>query len=73
MLSLIMAPYGIEVSILKCLGEEKTKRHLENLGLSLGALVTPLIGNNGDLIIKIKDSRLALNRSVAEKIYVKIC
>ena len=67
---LIMAPTGRELKILKVAVDEKTKRHLENLGILAGASVTAVSQNNGNVIIIVKNGRLALNKEVAMKILV---
>lgn len=68
---LTVATVGQQVRIMKNLAEPKTKRHLENLGLLAGSLVTVIADNAGDLIIKIKDSRIAINQALAMKIFVE--
>ena len=68
---LIMAPTGRELKILKVAVDEKTKRHLENLGILAGASVTAVSQNNGNVIIIVKNGRLALNKEVAIKILVE--
>lgn len=67
---LIMAPMGKELKILKVAVDEKTKRHLENLGILAGATITALSQNSGNVIIVVKDGRLALNKEIAMKILV---
>ena len=52
---LVVAPIGRELRVIKILTDEKTKKHLENLGIT---------------ICSIKDGRLALDKSVATKIFV---
>ncbi|MCM1043179.1 MAG: ferrous iron transport protein A [Corallococcus sp.] len=50
--------------------DEKVKRHLENLGIIAGNNLVVLSQANGSVIVKIKDERLALNRSLAMNIFV---
>ena len=64
---LIMAPMGKELKILKVAVDEKTKRHLENLGILAGSTITALSQNSGNVV---KDGRLALNKEIAMKILV---
>ena len=44
------------------------KRHLENLSILKGEVVTCLCNRTGDVVIKVKDGRIAINREFAEKI-----
>jgi len=67
---LFIAPLNVELKILKLILDEKTKRHLNNLGLCAGSTVTVLSHTDADLIIKILDTTLALNKDTAEKIFV---
>lgn len=66
----VVAPIGEEMKITKVVTDEKTKRHLENLGILSGEKITLISECNGDIIVKIKDGRLALNKILAMKIFV---
>ena len=65
-----MAPINTSLKIIKILVDEKTKRHLENLGIIVNANILVLSKNDGNVIIKIKDGRLAINKDTALKIFV---
>ena len=68
---IVFAPKNVLLKVLKVLiKDEKTKRHLENLGILVNANVMVLSRNDGNIIIKIKDGRLALNKDTALKILV---
>ena len=67
---IVVAPENTMLRIIKLLVDEKTKRHLENLGILVNANVMVLSRNDGNIIIKIKDGRLALNKDTALKILV---
>jgi len=69
-MALAFAPFGRELKITKILADEKTKRHLKNLGLIIGADIISMYDNCGNVIIKVKDCKLALNKTLALKIYV---
>ncbi|NCA67303.1 MAG: ferrous iron transport protein A [Clostridia bacterium] len=70
MMALAFAPFGQSLRITKIIADEKTRRHLENLGLLVGADIISMFDNSGDVIIKIRDCKLALNKSLAMKIFV---
>ena len=65
-----IAPTGTRLIVLKVTAEEKIRRHLENLGLLKGAEIVLVSAQGGDVILKIKDGRLAINRQLAMKIFV---
>ena len=67
---IVVAPENTLLRIIKILVDEKTKRHLENLGILVNANVMLLSRNDGNIIIKVKDGRLALNKDTALKIFV---
>ena len=52
-------------------GAEDTKRFLANLGFVDGAAVTVISELNGNLIVNIKDSRVAINKEMAKHVAVK--
>ena len=65
-----LAPLNTEVKVVKILTDEKTKKHLESLGILVNSVVTVISSFNGGVVIAIKEGRLALDRSVASKILV---
>ena len=67
---LILAPVGQEMKIVKIAADEKTKKHLANLGLLADAKITVLSSQGGSTVCMVKNGRLALDRSVASRIYV---
>ncbi|MDD7219743.1 MAG: FeoA family protein [Clostridia bacterium] len=67
---LAMAQTGQEFPIRKIGGKEETRRFLENLGFVVGGFVTVVSEINGDLIVKVKDSRVAISREMANKIMI---
>ena len=67
---LVMAGTGEENIIRKVGGNEETKRFLENLGFVSGAKVVILSANGGNVIVNIKDSRVAINEDMARRIMI---
>ena len=67
---IIIAPQDIELTIVKILADEKTKRHLESLGIVTNGKITVISSNGGNTICIVKGVRLALNRETANKILV---
>ncbi len=67
---IVIAPVNTELRIVKILTDEKTKKHLESLGITLNGLLTVLSASGGSVVLKIKNGRIALDRNVATKIFV---
>jgi ferrous iron transport protein A len=60
-----------EVSIIKKIGgKEETRKFLENLGFVTGSTVTIISEISGNMIVNVKDSRVAINKEMASKIMV---
>ena len=57
-------------TIRKVGGNEETKRFLENLGFVAGAEITVVSAIGGNVIVNIKDSRVAINQDMARHIMV---
>lgn len=51
-------------------GKEETRRHLENLGFVVGATVQVVSEIQGNMIVNIKDARVAIGKDMAQKIIV---
>ncbi|MBP1924932.1 ferrous iron transport protein A [Sedimentibacter acidaminivorans] len=67
---LTMAKVGESMTIKKILGKDDTKKHLESLGFVLGENVTIVSDNGGNIIIVVKDTRVALDKKIANRILV---
>lgn len=67
---LSMAPEGKESVIRKIGGKEETRLFLERLGFVVGAIVTVVSEIQGNLIVNVKDSRVAIGKDMAGKILV---
>ena len=70
MMPLTMANAGEENIIKKVGGKEDTRRFLENLVFVVGAAVTVISQVEGNIIVNIKDSRVAIGKDMANKIMV---
>lgn len=65
-----LAPLNTEMKVVRVLTDEKTKKHLESLGILVNSLITVISSVNGGVVVIVKEGRLALDRSVASKILV---
>lgn len=67
---LTFAKEGEAASIKKVGGKEETRQFLENLGFVTGADVTVISTVGGNLIVNIKDSRIAIGKDMANRIMI---
>ena len=70
MMPLILTDPGEEAVIRKVGGSPEMKKHLEDLGFVAGSTVTVMNTIGGNLIVKIKESRVAISKEMAGKIMV---
>ncbi len=70
MMPLTLANTGEEALIQKIGGNPDTRRFLENLGFVTGSVVTVVSEIAGNVIVSIKDSRIAVSKEMAQKIMV---
>ena len=70
MMPLILAETGEENIIHRVGGSPDMKKHLEDLGFVVGGTVTVISEINGNLIVNVKESRIAISREMAGKIMV---
>ncbi len=70
MMPLIVAEVGEENIIKKVGGSPEMKKHLENLGFVAGGTVTVLNSIGGNLIVNVKEARVAVSREMAQKIMI---
>ena len=68
MMPLVFAEKGTRVQILQIKGNAETKQHLADLGFVVGGNVTVVSESGGNLIVNVKESRVALGRDMAVKI-----
>lgn len=67
---LIIAPLNKELLITRVLVDDKTKKHLESLGIAINSKITILSQSGGNTIVFVKNGRLALDNNIATKIFV---
>lgn len=70
MMPLSMVKEGEPNVIKKVGGKEEMRRHLENLGFVPGGTVTVVSQIGGNIIVNVKESRVAIGRDMANKIMV---
>ena len=70
MMPLTMARSGEEAAILKITGKDEIRQHLAELGFVVGETVTVVSEMAGSVIVQVKESRVALDRSMANRIMI---
>lgn len=70
MIPLDLADLGKENVIKKVGGSPDVKKHLEDLGFTAGGLVTVVSAMGGNVIVKVKESRIAISREMARRIMI---
>ncbi len=67
---LVYANPGEENIVKRIGGSADVKRHLEDLGFTPGGSVTLISCLNGNVIVKVKESRIALSEDMARKVFI---
>lgn len=70
MLPLSLAGTGEDYTIKKIGGNPVVKKHLENMGFNVGSKAQVVTTNSGNLIVIVKETRVAISREMAQKIMV---
>ena len=70
MMPLTMAKTGETVTIRKISGKDEVRQHLAELGFVVDSDVTVVSEIAGDLILQVKDSRIALDKTMANRIMI---
>lgn len=70
MMPLLMARSGETNTIAAVHGKAETKRFLESMGFVVGAAITVVSEFDGNLIVSVKDARVALSKVMAAKIFI---
>ena len=70
MMPLSMAGRGEQTTIRKITGKDEVRQHLAELGFVVDGIVTVVNEISGNLILQVKDSRIALDKTMANRIMV---
>ena len=66
---LIFAPVERALKVIKIMADDKTKKHLDNLGITINSELQ-VLNSGSSVIVLIKATRLALDSGLASKIFV---
>ncbi len=67
---LSMSGVGEPATVQKITGNTETRRFLENLGFVTGTQIEVVSSIGGNVIVNVKDSRIAVNKDMARHIYI---
>ncbi|MBO7677295.1 MAG: ferrous iron transport protein A [Erysipelotrichaceae bacterium] len=70
MMPLAFASVGEENVIKRIGGKPEAKKHLEDMGFVVGSLITLISKFEGNVIVNVKDTRIAISKEMAARIYV---
>lgn len=70
MMPLTLAEIGKENIVKRITGKQQVKSHLDDLGFVVGSPITVINTIGGNVIVNIKESRIAISREMAQKIMV---
>lgn len=70
MIPLAMADPNVDLTVRRIAGNPDLRQHLETLGFVSGAVVRVVAENSGNVIVNVKESRVAISNEAARHIYV---
>ncbi len=69
---LSIAPLNMQVEVKRISAEVKVKKHLQELGITMGTRITVLSSDGGNVILVVKEGRLCLDKNLASRIMVAV-
>ena len=70
MMPITFADVGEDNTVRRIGGKPEVRRHLENLGFVVGSSVTVINAIGDNVIVRVKEARVAISAEMAQKIYV---
>ncbi|MBR1891214.1 MAG: ferrous iron transport protein A [Clostridia bacterium] len=67
---IVLAPTNVELKVIRILTDEKVKKHLESLGITVNSKLTIMSSSGGTVVCMVKDGRIALDGNLSSKIFV---
>lgn len=67
---IVLAPLNVPLKVVKIAADDKLKKHLESLGITVDGELTVLSSSGGSTVCKNKDGRIALDSELSTKIFV---
>lgn len=67
---IVFAPVNTPLRVVRVAADDKTKKHLESLGISVNSSITVLSTSGGSVVCRVLDGKLALDHNLSTKIFV---
>ncbi len=67
---IVLAPTNQVLRVVRIAADDKVKKHLESLGITVNGELTALSSSGGCVVVKIKEGRIALDSNLSTKIFV---
>ncbi len=67
---IVFAPVNTPLRVVRVAADDKTKKHLESLGISVNSSITVLSTSGGSVVCRVLDGKLALDHNISTKIFV---
>ena len=67
---IVIAPANRPMRIVRIVADEKIKKHLDNLGITVNGEITIMSSSGGTVVCKVKDGRVALDSNLSTHIFV---
>ena len=67
---LVIAPHNRTLRIVRIAADDKTKKHLESLGILVNGEIVVQSASGGSVVCRVKDGKIALDRDLSTKIFV---
>ena len=67
---IFLAPLGEKLRVVRIATDDKLRKHLESLGITVNCELSIISSTGGNVVLMVKDGRLALDRDIASKIFV---
>jgi len=71
-MNLLMAPVNTPLKIIKVKMEGSQERQLSSMGFVTESEIMVITENSGNLIVNVKDCRVAIGKEIAQKIVVRV-
>ncbi len=69
---LSIVPLNSEVEVRRISVEDKVRKHLRELGITIGTHLTVIASDSGNVILIVKEGRLCLDKNIASRIMVSM-
>lgn len=67
---IVLAPINRDLKVVRIAADEKIKKHLESLGITVNGVITVMSSSGGAVVVKVKAGKIALDTELSTKIFV---